>query len=84
MSQGGSGGLLLEDFQFGEVRMLDMSHSFSAWDMVPGEEPPLPIAVRRPESPPPPRHYETVNRCGGFERVVLNTAKSNSVSTLPI
>ncbi|KAK6763977.1 hypothetical protein RB195_024347 [Necator americanus] len=36
--------------------MSDVSNSFSAWETLPEDEPPLCIAVRRPESPP--RHYE--------------------------
>ncbi|KAK6754270.1 hypothetical protein RB195_013334 [Necator americanus] len=43
--------------------MSDVSNSFSAWETLPEDEPPLCIAVRRPVSPP--RHYEAVNRCGG-------------------
>ena len=41
--------------------MSDVSNSFSAWETLPEDEPPLCIAVRRPESLP--RHYEVVNRC---------------------
>ncbi|KAK6728520.1 hypothetical protein RB195_005888 [Necator americanus] len=41
--------------------MSDVSNSFSAWETLPEDEPPLCIAVRRPESHP--RHYEAVNRC---------------------
>ncbi|KAK6761665.1 hypothetical protein RB195_022665 [Necator americanus] len=36
--------------------MSDVSDSFSAWETLPEDEPPLCIAVRRPVSPP--RHYE--------------------------
>ncbi|KAK6762027.1 hypothetical protein RB195_022935 [Necator americanus] len=36
--------------------MSDVSNSFSAWETLPEDEPPLCIAVRRPVSPP--RHYE--------------------------
>ena len=45
--------------------MSDVSNSFSAWETLPEDEPPLCIAVRRPVSPP--RHYEAVNRCGGMQ-----------------
>ncbi|KAK6765622.1 hypothetical protein RB195_025502 [Necator americanus] len=38
--------------------MSDVSNSFSAWETLPEDEPPLCIAVRRPVSPP--RHYEAV------------------------
>ncbi|KAK6765589.1 hypothetical protein RB195_025477 [Necator americanus] len=40
--------------------MSEVSNSFSAWETLPKDEPPLCIAVRRPESPP--RHYEAVRR----------------------
>ncbi|KAK6744752.1 hypothetical protein RB195_011460 [Necator americanus] len=43
--------------------MSEVSNSFSAWETLPEDEPPLCIAVRRAVSPP--RHYEAVNRCGG-------------------
>ncbi|KAK6762524.1 hypothetical protein RB195_023301 [Necator americanus] len=36
--------------------MSDVSNSFSAWETLPEDEPPLCIAVRCPVSPP--RHYE--------------------------
>ncbi|KAK6753964.1 hypothetical protein RB195_013135 [Necator americanus] len=47
--------------------MSDVSNSFSAWDTLPEDEPPLCIAVRRPVSPP--RHYEAVNhfQCWNFK-----------------
>ncbi|KAK6762028.1 hypothetical protein RB195_022935 [Necator americanus] len=38
--------------------MSDVSNSFSAWETLPEDEPPLCIAVRRPVSPP--RHYEAI------------------------
>ncbi|KAK6745398.1 hypothetical protein RB195_011868 [Necator americanus] len=38
--------------------MSDVSNSFSAWETLPEDEPPLCIAVRRPVSPP--RQYEAV------------------------
>ncbi|KAK6729010.1 hypothetical protein RB195_006206 [Necator americanus] len=38
--------------------MSDVSNSFSAWETLPEDEPPLCIAVRRPVSPP--RHYEAL------------------------
>ncbi|KAK6760481.1 hypothetical protein RB195_021809 [Necator americanus] len=44
--------------------MSDVSNSFSAWETLPEDEPPLCIAIRRPVSPP--RHYEAIrfeNRC---------------------
>ncbi|KAK6733577.1 hypothetical protein RB195_017370 [Necator americanus] len=50
-------------FRFQEVGMSNLSNSFSAWEILPEDEAPLSIAVRRPELPP--RHYEAVNRCGG-------------------
>ncbi|KAK6741019.1 hypothetical protein RB195_009086 [Necator americanus] len=40
--------------------MSDVSNSFSAWETLPEDEPPLCIAVRRPVSPP--RHYEARER----------------------
>ncbi|KAK6728953.1 hypothetical protein RB195_006171 [Necator americanus] len=40
--------------------MSDVSNSFSAWETLPEDEPPLCIAVRRPVSPP--RHYEAMAR----------------------
>ncbi|KAK6748242.1 hypothetical protein RB195_001084 [Necator americanus] len=43
--------------------MSDASNSFSAWETLPEDEPPLCIAAPLPESPP--RHYEAVNLCGG-------------------
>ncbi|KAK6760864.1 hypothetical protein RB195_022074 [Necator americanus] len=46
--------------------MSDVSNSFSAWETLPEDESPLCIAVRCPVSPP--RHYEAVNRCGGFPK----------------
>ncbi|KAK6748243.1 hypothetical protein RB195_001084 [Necator americanus] len=50
-------------FLFREVGMSDASNSFSAWETLPEDEPPLCIAAPLPESPP--RHYEAVNLCGG-------------------
>ncbi|KAK6748157.1 hypothetical protein RB195_001029 [Necator americanus] len=38
-------------FRFREVGMLDVSNSFSAWETLPEDEPPLCIAVRCPVSP---------------------------------
>ncbi|KAK6760494.1 hypothetical protein RB195_021818 [Necator americanus] len=38
--------------------MSDVSNSFSAWETLPEDESPLPIAVRRPVLPP--RHYEAL------------------------
>ncbi|KAK6751410.1 hypothetical protein RB195_003044 [Necator americanus] len=46
-------------FRFREGGMSDDSNSFSAWEILPEDEPPLCIAVRRPMSPP--RHYDAVN-----------------------
>ncbi|KAK6765588.1 hypothetical protein RB195_025477 [Necator americanus] len=43
--------------------MSEVSNSFSAWETLPKDEPPLCIAVRRPESPP--RHYEAVSFLNG-------------------
>ncbi|KAK6730821.1 hypothetical protein RB195_007343 [Necator americanus] len=40
--------------------MSDVSNSFSAWETLPEDEPPLCIAVRRPVSPP--RHNEAEER----------------------
>ncbi|KAK6765587.1 hypothetical protein RB195_025476 [Necator americanus] len=46
--------------------MSEVSNSFSAWETLPKDEPPLCIAVRRPESPP--RHYEAHIHCLSTER----------------
>ncbi|KAK6763589.1 hypothetical protein RB195_024058 [Necator americanus] len=43
--------------------MSDVSSSFSAWETLPQDEPPLCIAVRRPVSPP--RHYEAHSNARG-------------------
>ncbi|KAK6762385.1 hypothetical protein RB195_023194 [Necator americanus] len=42
--------------------MSDVSNSFSAWETLPEDEPPLCIAVRRTVSPP--RHYEAEKNMG--------------------
>ncbi|KAK6739397.1 hypothetical protein RB195_008090 [Necator americanus] len=57
----------------GEVGMSDVSNSFTAWETLPEDEPPLCIAVRRPVSP---HHYEAVNRCGATEDAgLINSAR---------
>ncbi|KAK6761664.1 hypothetical protein RB195_022665 [Necator americanus] len=62
--------------------MSDVSDSFSAWETLPEDEPPLCIAVRRPVSPP--RHYEAVNRCRGAGVKYEKTNQSFSLSLLSV
>ncbi|KAK6734347.1 hypothetical protein RB195_017868 [Necator americanus] len=56
--------------------MSDVSNSFSAWETLPEDEPPLYIAVRRPVSPP--RHYEAVAVIYHDFHVLVSVAKRHS------
>ncbi|KAK6757451.1 hypothetical protein RB195_015336 [Necator americanus] len=55
--------------------MSDVSNSFSAWETLPEDEPPLCIAVRRPVSPP--RHYEAES-----DRNLAAVFQANAISFL--
>ncbi|KAK6764214.1 hypothetical protein RB195_024507 [Necator americanus] len=61
--------------------MSDESDSFSAWETLPEDEPPLCIAVRRPVSPP--GHYEAVNRCGDQYVGLPQTVSSEGLMRRP-
>ncbi|KAK6739378.1 hypothetical protein RB195_008075 [Necator americanus] len=57
--------------------MSDVSYSFSTWETLPEDEPPLCIAVRRPESPS--RHYEA--RRGIKDNLVIPNGKAERPET---
>ncbi|KAK6742260.1 hypothetical protein RB195_009865 [Necator americanus] len=60
--------------------MSDVSNSFSAWETLPEDEPPLCIAVRRPVSPP--RHYEARKKVWKTERIPIVGSKRHEARTI--